>query len=422
MAVITRSSPSMEHQASAAQLSQEVTGRSAFWILATLASVVVMQPLPGSRRILRDLFEDNIDLLRCVPGVCIYDAIIDLYVLGRAIRRKTSGPLRPIQIWRITLPKASSITVKLALLIFASLPQALKVFSMRGIPATQFTASVFLFAAITRLAIQLSGLDTDDQYPDTRKHGVDSLLVIFFIIPLCLAQGIFTFLIWHRINLSVAMHLPPDLEEPSLWLRLGCVLAVSIQFIIWIMNFLVRWCLNNSTAPHIFPVRGLYFLFMALGPTAKPSKAVFDATSSLEQSIVYAASFVFSIGLLCVIFGRVLESLGRLVQQRAGETPTTNATYTNPPASSLSRQENDAFKWPVPRRPVAFSQFSLNSLSRIGFYIDSWLLYLIQPRSAVCVIIATTTFNIFITACYYFVCFDGTGTTNPEWTSILGKN
>ncbi|KAM0416779.1 hypothetical protein ACHAPD_005716 [Fusarium lateritium] len=76
----------------ASQAPDEVSGQAAFWILVTLATAAIVQPSARSRRKGRDVFDGNIDLLRCIPAVCFLDSIADLVSLGNAIYRAFSKP------------------------------------------------------------------------------------------------------------------------------------------------------------------------------------------------------------------------------------------------------------------------------------------------------------------------------------------
>jgi hypothetical protein len=59
-------------------------------------------------------------------------------------------------------------------------------------------------------------------------------------------------------------------------------------------------------------------------------------------------------------------------------------------------------------------------VGKIGAVMDRWVERVLTARSAASLTIMLAVFNLITTIVYYLVCFDGTGTENPSWTSVLG--
>jgi hypothetical protein len=61
-----------------------------------------------------------------------------------------------------------------------------------------------------------------------------------------------------------------------------------------------------------------------------------------------------------------------------------------------------------------------NLLGRVGVVVDRWAVQCLTLHSTASYSITLTVFNLITTVMYYLVYFDGTGTVNPGWTSVLG--
>ncbi|KAG5764150.1 hypothetical protein H9Q69_008246 [Fusarium xylarioides] len=183
----------------------EVTGPTAFWILASLASAAVAQP-SGNRRRDNDIFGGNVDIVRSIPAVCLIDSIFDLFVLAGGILRFYSSH-NSTQQTRRNSPKATGLVVRLALTIFTVLPQTIKVFSLQGVPATQICAFIFFFGTITKLLVSICGWEPEGN-PQEKDNStsIDVFLSSVFQAP-------FEFWIWFNISRQASFKLSTQLEN-----------------------------------------------------------------------------------------------------------------------------------------------------------------------------------------------------------------
>ncbi|KAJ3547925.1 hypothetical protein NM208_g1254 [Fusarium decemcellulare] len=397
--------------------SQEVSGQAAFWIVSTLAVAAIAQPSTSSRRTGRGSVDSNIDLLRCFPGVCLLDALIDLVILGKAVRQEFSVP-KPVHhhVCQRVLPKASVLTVKLALSIFAVLPQVIKVLSMSGIPATQFCAFVFFLANMTNLAVELCSLGTDEHYPadwGDLKDVTTLLLVLVLMV-----QMVFECWIWSNIGRLADYHLPADVDNVCLWFQILCSLAVLTQFIIWVIRYFLYRRLDVSTSPNMTPMHVVIGLTAVLGALRGSPKSDIEPETGIAPPPSWIDHASFTIGLvLCAglvsnTVAKILDALGRLISREADQScPNTRSPVA---------QEGDGEKELGSNHSWTLLKASVRWIWTLGTRIDSLLVPVFDVHSKASVTIALAVFSLITTVCYYLVWFDATGTVNPGWTSILG--
>ncbi|EYB30998.1 hypothetical protein SNK03_002685 [Fusarium graminearum] len=312
-----------------AQSPQEVSGQSAFWILASLAAAAVVLPSTSSRMSGRDLFGGNIDLVRCIPGVSLLDSICDTILLCLSTYRVLRAP-KPVQRARRALPKVSVVAAKLMLSIFTVFPQIIKAISLKGVPATQFCAFVFFYAATTRLLIDLCGLEPEEPFtpPDEGDNSLD--IIVLLVLPF---QAPFQLWIWHRIVLSVKFQLSDTFYRICTWSSLA-------------LNLMGR-------------------LFALPIETPETSEALTEE----------------------------------------GERPTDDSQQ----GADAEKDEEEP-----PVKPEG------GQLGRLGGIVDRWLVRFLLMDTTADISITLTVFNLITTIIYYLVYFDGTGTVNPGWTSVLG--
>lgn len=396
----------------------EVGGPAAFWILASVALAAVAQPSTGRKKETA-LFGGNIDLMRCIPAVCIVDIIFDLVILGKAISRlfSTSELSRHP---RRTLPNAAVVVVRLALTTFAVLPQIIKVFSLKGVPATQICAFIFFLATITSLIIELLGFGPETT--GAASENKDDLANR--IVPMALfLQVPFECWIWHNIGYSLDMKLSTDVESICAWSTSSCILAMAVQILIWMMYVVIRRRLDISASPYVIPLRGFYLLLVVLRAARKPvmaeeSKEVKNLTPFTSDSFSYTISLMVVTMLVSITISKVFGGMGKLIILSWGHRSLENELPSTTSIQCTTDQENnkeeDESSEPPPKGLLA------TWMGRIGVFPDRLVVHGLTLHSEVSVNISLTIFNLITTIFYYLVYFDGTGTENPSWTSVLG--
>ncbi|KAL6921183.1 hypothetical protein FSST1_005209 [Fusarium sambucinum] len=405
------------------QSPEEVSGQAAFWILASLAAAAVVLPSTSIRMAGRDLFGGNIDLVRCVPGVSLLDGICDLVFLSINTYRVLKEP-KPVQRIRRALPKASVVAAKMMLSIFTVFPQTIKAFSLKGVPATQFCAFVFFFASTTRLLIDLCGLEPEEPFtpPDAGGNELDVIILLVLLF-----QAPFQLWIWHNITISVKFQLSDAFYHVCTYSSLVCSLLLILQLLTWLLYVVWRRRFDISASPYVVPVRALWLFIISLAAVRKPARHE-DRQSESQATVppvpdntdrwVQAAGSMICAILLSIIVAKVLNLIGKLF------VPPTETTEANEVMTEVGevcpvddrQQDTEAVK----EEDQPLVEQSGSRLGRLGVAIDRWLVRFLFMDTTADVCITLTVFNLITTIIYYLVYFDGTGTVNPEWTSVLG--
>ncbi|RGP66077.1 hypothetical protein FSPOR_6903 [Fusarium sporotrichioides] len=404
------------------QSPEEVSGQSAFWILTSLAAAAVVLPSTSSRMTGRDLFGGNIDLVRCIPGVALLDGICDLVLLSISTYRVLRAP-KPAQRLRRALPNVSVVTAKLMLSVITVFPLTIKAFSLEGVPATQFCAFCFFFASTTRLLVDVCSLEPEEPFippnvGDDALGGVDLIALLF--------QSPFQFWIWYNITLSAEFQLSDNFYIICTWSTLVCSMLLTIQLIIWLMYVASRRRFDISASPHVVPVRASWLFIVAMAAVRKrdshehrqpQSQATIPPPPDITGRFAQAISSIIWAILLSITVAKALRLIGKLVVSRTDTAETTEALPEagEGPIDDLQRSTEAGRKEEKPSVNPAGSW-----LGRMGVIIDRWLVRFVLLQSTADVTITLTVFNLITTVIYYLVYFDGTGTVNPGWTSVLG--
>ncbi|KAF5004646.1 hypothetical protein FDECE_8867 [Fusarium decemcellulare] len=416
----------MESQSLAAQSPQQATGLSALWILGTLAAAAVMLPSTYSQRIGQDLFSGKLDLLRSFPGVCLFDAVIDLAVLCKAVRQGFSATAGGIHTWRGTLSKLGVVMLKLAVFILLVLPQVIKVFNMQDIPATQFCASLFFFAVTTRLIVQLSGVITDEHYLAGQDGAELAMPFVLLGLLLYIGQATVELWIWWDIGSAEIISLPQDMDFICLCLHLACNLAMLMQMLIWLAHIVAHRRLDIATAPYKFPMVGLFILATVLGvrekpvPRRKESRSAIPAPPIWMHHFNYVTGLMFCAAIFSILLANALDASRRLVTQETEAGLITHEPSAGQKTGQKAGQGNDAHGEPSSNQSAAIVEPSETEIKTLSGRIDSQLFSFFTPHSAASGVISLTVFNIITTMLYYFVCFDRTRNTDVDSTSIEG--
>lgn len=136
-------------------MSQQVTGVTAFWAVLALALNAMARPSFTSKRLYDETGLFNGALLPHLssPVVCLVDCLFDLLILAKVLIKACSKHAReglppPGSSTPTERPKHDSIAVRMVLFVLGGLPQAIKVFGMRGLPITQTISAIFLASTI----------------------------------------------------------------------------------------------------------------------------------------------------------------------------------------------------------------------------------------------------------------------------------
>ncbi|KAK2691230.1 hypothetical protein QWA68_010034 [Fusarium oxysporum] len=400
---------------SESQPTAEVTGPTAFWILASLASAAAAQP-SGNRKRDNDLFGGNVDIVRSIPAVCLIDSIFDLFVLAGGISRFLSSH-NSTQQTRRNSPKATGLVIRLALTIFTVLPQTIKVFSLQGVPATQICAFIFFFANITKLLVSICGWEPEGILQE--KDDSTSIDVLLSSV----LQAPFEFWIWFNISRQASFKLSTELENLCEWAAMVVTFSMVLQVVIWIAYLVARRRLDLSRSLYIVPMRGFYLVMVVLGlarqPSARnPSQATIKPPPRWMDVFNYSSGLIICTAIVSIAIAKLLESIGTLLalllSRDSSEDEQSGQSEVQSTSGEDTAEEQDE------TREQMFAGHPGAWLGRIGVAPDQLVVRGLTLNTTASTSITLTLFNLITTVFYYLVYFDGTGTENPSWTSVLG--
>ncbi|KAF3017124.1 hypothetical protein E8E14_009743 [Neopestalotiopsis sp. 37M] len=444
----------MNSSTSVIQSTQEATGQSVFWVLITLAGAAVCQPT--STRMDAVFFGGSISFMRAIPSICLEDGILDMYALCKAARERRTASGRNIN--SVALPTHTStnqitarlrpnvVMAKLTIAFLAVLPQTIKIFSMRGIPWTQFAAALYFLAWVVRLFIELIDLKTTRYLPVGELKDLGWKHPISILTNLVVIGQIYSWIwIWYNMGFMVIF----DISE-FWWLRLTldlvkCFTALTMltQILINWRGVVVHWSQAEPAKPQVLSVVGLALLLSVYLLTSPLNEA---APSSIPSMLVkvdgtlnrlkYAMVWILFAASSSITVAGLLDLLGRKIAERhdpqvshtgseqaasavpqASDASLADAAHTLEESDTASRKSLGSKIKVVVMRPIYSVLYNVHV---INSGIDDKVKNFICQNSEASNIIAVTIFNLVTTVCYYLVKFDGTGTESPAWTSILG--
>ncbi|KAF5977273.1 hypothetical protein FCOIX_6540 [Fusarium coicis] len=402
------------------QSQAEVTGPTAFWILASLASAAAAQP-SGSRRRDNDIFGGNVDIVRSIPAVCLIDSIFDLCVLAGGISRIISSH-NSTQRTRHNSPKAIGLVIRSALTIFSVLPQTIKVFSLQGVPATQICAFIFFFATITKLLVSICGWEPER----IRPENDDSISIgIFLALLFSVLQAPFELWIWFNISRQASFILSSDLVNLCDWVAIFVSCSMALQVVIWIAYLVARQRLDLSRSLYIVPMGGFYLVMVVLGLARQPSErnssqATIKPPPRWLDLFNYSSGLFICTGIVSIAIAKLLESVGTLIALLLSRGGWEDEQSGESVQSSESTSSEDTSEEQDETSSQSFAGYSGAWLGRIGAVPDRLVVRGLTLNTTASKGIALTVFNLITTVFYYLIYFDGTGTVNPSWTSVLG--
>lgn len=197
---------------------QTVSGASAFWALSAIASHAMLQPSFTGYLWNGKSFEGSLWPHRSSPFVCIVDTGAEIFITFRALRNQD-----PIEEESKPATVRNGALTKVALFCFGAMPQALKLFSMRGIPVTQAAAAMFLLSSTVSVVRSLM-VESPQQEIQEVLESVDgsglrskrSVKAITFV----LGWGphlVGLFLVWYGLVGKVGFAAPADLANAVDW-------------------------------------------------------------------------------------------------------------------------------------------------------------------------------------------------------------
>ncbi|KAK4898012.1 hypothetical protein LTR27_004397 [Elasticomyces elasticus] len=124
----------------------EASGGSIFWAMATLALNAMLQSSTTDYVWSGDTFKESLWPHHSSPFACLNDAAFDTWVILERYRHPDQHHQHG------EYAKPTVVAMRLTLFVLGVLPQAIKLFSSRGIPVTQAIAAAFLVSTVISMA------------------------------------------------------------------------------------------------------------------------------------------------------------------------------------------------------------------------------------------------------------------------------
>ena len=199
---------------------QEASGWSIFWALTAIVVNSMLQVSFTGYIWNGDAFEGSLWPHRSSPFICLLDAAADVWIGIRALSKSgadTSGGVDHDDKNEDTV--RPGILTKLALFFLGVVPQAIKLFSMKGIPATQTIAAMFMVSTAFNMIRTLWSKSPEkgilELIDHLKKPGPRELIntkVWTFFLG-WFVHGIGMFLLWQEICPKIGIGVPQEVSD-----------------------------------------------------------------------------------------------------------------------------------------------------------------------------------------------------------------
>lgn len=438
----------------------QASGNSIFWALVALALNAMTEPSrigilfqrgPGTTT----NFNPGFDPLRSSPVVCAAETILDIFFFTVEPKPQTttsntgtnvtpnapnSTELRPLaggQNPEVLSDPALATThhpqpntddtissrsmLKVLAFLLGVLPQAIKLFSMRGIIGTQICAATFLAASVTRAISCKSSSHfaaSIDNLKDTNTYA--SVLWVLLMLFTYVAHWVvyiwiyFRIVVGHLNNAAAAASYRPGniLLDLATWAK-----AFYLTFVLLACLFNLVWRRSLPRSKFVPMFLSIFLPDRNTLPSRTKSLRIGQAIHLLMSSVLWS----LLVSALCINCGR---GLSRLAAKRAaqsgghsdGSLPTTSASTVEP--DSMRRfHVTDTLRKGLNWLKAVFVDL-FRALDNHGEWLATW--HLRPDRSAEYFVLAYGIFNLVTILLYYLGIFDSTGTSSPSWNNALG--
>jgi hypothetical protein len=132
----------------------------------------------------------------------------------------------------------------------------------------------------------------------------------------------------------------------------------------------------------------------------------------------YSSGLIICTAIVSIAIAKLLESIGTLLalllSRDSSEDEQSGQSEVQSTSGEDTAEEQDE------TREQMFAGHPGAWLGRIGVAPDQLVVRGLTLNTTASTSITLTLFNLITTVFYYLVYFDGTGTENPSWTSVLG--
>ena len=449
----------MDHLAAPTPQNQPATGQSIFWALIALALNAMTQ-----KSSLGSAFDDEftewlgegiaswpLDPRRSSPLICAGDIIYEVFMLIYTTRRQESqsGSLCADQLpspvsteqnqqsvgeEQAKFKWSPALTMKTVLFGLGVLPQALKLFSMRGIIGIQLCAGAFLTASVLRVfnapsKVSIRTSSKERRPPDT----IQKIAALIAFLVSILHFGGFA---WIYYSISKGLSLHPG--NSTQWVLLFGSLTSSVYSIVAMLIFLFNFLYRRSLPFHaVLPI----FVSQVINPAsftikegsnksslpAPPSwMRHFNRGSALLVVVIAGSLLLSGLSATC---GELAARMARIIHDRQQQATSADPMEAERAASmDIADAERNVSLEIIDTRSKGDGGASTMARIRIRVshaawaveHHGEWLENRAKTIRGTTWTVGYCIFNLVTAVLYCLAAFDGTGTSSPHWTSILG--
>lgn len=449
----------------------QASGNSIFWPLVALALNAMTEPSrigslfrPRSGPGTATNFNPGFDPLRSSPVLCAAETVLDIFFFffepipqsnlpsteatrntpNTTEHRFVGGGQNPDEVsdpaWE-TAPHPepntgntvlSGPTLKIIAFFLGVLPQAIKLFSMKGIVGTQICAIMFLAASVVRaisckssshFATSIEILGNIELYTAPR--------MLFFLFTFISHYFIY---IWIYFNIAAGLF--RDAAEATtsdrfvnIWFDFATY-AKSLYMLFGLFTIFF-----NLVWRHSLPLSKwcpLIFSMLIPSPNMSTRRSESGAWIAPPPSWIQNLSqgiFLIALSLICCLqVSALCLASGRVVSRLAADRAARSGGHFNDSLPTPATNDDDS---------RSTSRFNVTDISRQGMaWLKAILVGLCKAvdnhgewlgtwhkgfgMSTEQFVLECGIFNLLTALLYYLVIFDSTGTSCPSWTSALG--
>jgi hypothetical protein len=319
---------------------QQASGQSIFWALAAIVLNAMLQPSSVGYSWNGVAFEGTLWPHRSSPAICALDTTAESYIL---IKKLLGAELNMdnAQDEPRTTANPVNVTMRIAIFALGVLPQAIKLFSMRGIPATQGLAAIFfaasLISMVRTICLEVPHEEVSKLAGRLKKNGARTEIVIgiagmtLHVIPL--------FYAWYAIAGKAQLPVTDNVSE----IVKGVINLTKLLVALYVTQHIAIMLLGFKTRIPRYPIIILLFYSntfaiadLTLDPKVRQTR---KKNSVWDSDWVFAATLLLHVALCSYGIAYVLDFAGKLLLKWPNRSSAGSASHTELPMTNLSGRD-----------------------------------------------------------------------------------
>lgn len=317
------------------------SGVAIFWALASLALTSMTQPSFCGHVLGTGLSNVVLWPHRSSPAVCLVDAVADVSIVMHRPRPAERDAQR-----RSTASQASGSTVvvmKMVLFIVGVVPQAIKLFSIRGIPVSQSMGAVFVVSIISNTIRSLTSDASADNLAafgeSLPTHFNDLDMPALTMVSVVLPHLVLVWATWSRIESSITIDVSDNVADAFHYLAFGVNVLWVLHAIQHTLSIVVR---GEWTIPRL-PV---LIMMGSLNVGSFPSLLMRSAQEQPPSSPIKRCVMIANVGLCCLALSCALFAGARAIGRSAAAASNSLAALPTPEQESTADDAANSLQRP----------------------------------------------------------------------------